>query len=160
MDQNPPPLVSSQISAEATTLAVARGVASYSATTLIVVHATRLRPRRTVSCPWTPPDHGTAAEARNGRFLLSALLHVATHKLFRVLLQYGVDFVQKVVDILSELLVPFGRLRVCLGCWRLVDLLVLAGLAGLRLAAGVTGRHDPSSSPAALPTRRFHCVPT
>src|SRR5258705_859220 len=97
---------------------------------------------------WRTTD--AAHSTKPSQLLLAALLYVAPYELFRVFLQDGVDFVQEVVDVLGELLVSFGRFRVRLGSWRLVDLLVLAGLAGLRLAAGVTGRHDPSSSPAPL----------
>src|SRR5690349_3469747 len=72
--------------------------------------------------------------------LLAALLDVTSHELLGVLLQHGVDLVEQVVDVLGDLGVPLGNLRVGLG-GDVLDLLVALALAGLRLTAGVSRCH-------------------
>jgi hypothetical protein len=74
-------------------------------------------------------------------FLLSALLDVATDKFLRVLLEDRVDFVEQIVDVLTQLLVALGCFGTGLGGRRLVDLFVAAGTAGLRLPTGFTSCH-------------------
>src|SRR5215217_886111 len=78
--------------------------------------------------------------------LLAALLDVPPHELLGVLLKYGVDLIEQVVDVLGDLLVPLGDLRARLGRRALVEFLVPTGLAGLRLTASVTGSHPLPSS--------------
>src|SRR5438874_9669164 len=101
-----------------------------------------------VCCPtgaWERLSRARAREDQRGRMsaegLLAALLDVSADELLGVLFQYRVDLVEQVVDILADLLMPLGDLRVRLGRRSCVDFLVLAGLAGLRLAAGVAGSH-------------------
>jgi hypothetical protein len=79
--------------------------------------------------------------------LFSPFLYITPHELFCVFFEDRVDFVEQVVDILGDLGVPLGDLRVSLRRRAGVDLLVAARLAGLRLTAGVPGSHPcPSSS--------------
>src|SRR4051812_24607219 len=77
---------------------------------------------------------------------LTALLDIAADELLGVLLQDGVDLVQQVVDVLGDLRVALGHLRVGLD-GDVLDLFRAAAL--LRLAAGVSGCHGcpPSSHP-------------
>src|SRR2546423_14098858 len=82
-----------------------------------------------------PMDHRGSRVRRQRRPSLSALLDVAPDELLGVLLQHRVDLVEQVVDVLADLLVPLGDLRVGLGGRPGLDLLVAAGLARLRLAA-------------------------
>jgi hypothetical protein len=65
-------------------------------------------------------------------------LDVSADKLLCVLFQDGVDLVEEVVDVLGDLGVALGDLRVGFGGGAGVDVLVAAGLSGLRLTAGVT----------------------
>src|SRR5436305_7736521 len=103
-----------------------------------------------VCCPlvdrcWKRLSRARAREDQRGRMsaegLLAALLDIPPHELLGVLLQHGVDLVEQIVDILADLLMPLGDLRVRLRGGPVVDLLVPAGLAGLRLTAGVAGSH-------------------
>src|SRR5262245_57163577 len=90
--------------------------------------------------------HDRRAGARGGLSLFSALLDVSAHELLGVLLENRVDLVEQVIHVLGQLFVALGDLGV--GFWgrSLVDFLITAGLAGLRLATGVTGRHGSPSS--------------
>jgi hypothetical protein len=54
--------------------------------------------------------------------LLTAFLYVSSDELLGVLLQYGVDLVEQVVDVLAQLLVPFGHFGIDLGSRSLVGL--------------------------------------
>src|SRR5207248_3847447 len=89
----------------------------------------------------TCPDGGSLTPPGRAPGLLAALLDVPADELLRVLLQYRVDLVQQVVDVLGDLLLPLGDLGVRLGRGALVELLVAAGLACLRLTASVAGSH-------------------
>src|SRR5690349_9191919 len=69
---------------------------------------------------------------------LAALLHVAPDELFRVLLEDRVDLVQEIVDVLGDLRVPLGYLRVGLD-GDVLDLLIARAPAALRLTTCVSG---------------------
>src|SRR5262249_37703611 len=74
---------------------------------------------------------------RMGRSL-PALLHVPADELLRVLFQHRIDLVEKVVDLLGDLLMPLRDLWVHLGR-DVVDLLVAPATPGLRLSSRVPG---------------------
>src|SRR5436305_1782454 len=86
------------------------------------------RPGGLVHTAGSTPGPARASQAFGS---LPAFLDVPPHELFRVLFQHGVDLVEQVVDVLAQLLVTLGHLRVGFGGRRLVDLLVAAGLTGL-----------------------------
>jgi hypothetical protein len=85
---------------------------------------------------------------------LTAFLDVAADKFLGILFQNRVDFVEQVVDVLGDLGVALGYLRVGLN-GDVLDLLVLPALAGLRLSAGVSGCHRcPPSQPPEVAQHR------
>src|SRR5512142_478717 len=97
------------------------------------------------------PREGSRPPVR-ARRLLAALLDVAADELLGILLEHRVDLVEKIVDVLRQLLVTLGDLRVHLRSRGLVVFGVPAGPPRLRLSTGVAGCHGRL-------LRAFPCVP-
>lgn len=59
--------------------------------------------------------------------LLAALLYERADKLSTVDFEDLINFIEQIIDVFSQFLVPFGNFRIDLRCRRLVDFLALTG---------------------------------
>src|SRR4051812_28571273 len=122
-------------------------------------HAAQATPLRASGSWWTwTAGHfycgqGSAASRRHCRkdHLLTALLDECPDKVFSIGLQHVVDLVEDGVDVLSQLLVAFGDVGICLD--GLLDIVVLLALRPA-LAAVVGRHHGPPSRVGLHPNSR------